>query len=314
MYFNRRNFIKKGAVIAAGLSLYPSLRGVAKQNQNVYPIRLGGPLQGDFSDPAEWIKAARNLGYSALYCPVQPGASGESIRSFRTEAQNNNIIIAEVGAWSNPLDPDEAIRREAVKKNIEALRLADEIGARCCVNISGARGKIWDGPYQDNYAADTMDMIVETVRKIIDSVNPSSAFYSLEPMPYMLPDSPDSCLELIRAVDRKQFGVHLDPVNMISSPQRYFNNGRFLKECFEKLGPYIKSIHAKDIVLMPELTVHLEERRPGLGNLDYRIFLREASRLKDIPFMLEHLQSQDDYKLAADYVKETGRKAGITFA
>jgi sugar phosphate isomerase/epimerase len=144
-------------------------------------------------------------------------------------------------------------------------------------------------------------------------VNPSTAFYSLEPMPYMLPDSPDSCYELVRAIDRKQFGVHLDPVNMISSPQRYFNNGKFLKECFAKLGPYIKSIHAKDIILMPELTVHLEERRPGLGTLDYRIFLQEASKLKDVPFMLEHLKTQEDYKLAADYVKETGRNAGITF-
>lgn len=313
MYFNRRNFIKKGAVLATGLSLYPSLLRAANQNQNGYPIRLGGPLQGDFSDPAEWIKAARKLGYSALYCPVQPGASGELIRSFRAEAGKSNIIIAEVGAWSNPLDPDETTRKEAVKKNIEALSLADEIGAKCCVNISGARGKIWDGPYQDNYAADTINLIVETVRKIIDGVNPSTAFYSLEPMPYMLPDSPDSCLELIKAVDRKQFGVHLDPVNMISSPRRYFNNGKFLRECFEKLGPYIKSIHAKDIILMPELTVHLEERRPGLGTLDYGIFLQEASRLKDVPFMLEHLPTQEDYKLAADYVKETGRKAGIVF-
>lgn len=312
MNFSRRNFIKTGTVLAAGLTLFPSMPEVANQ-QNSYPIRLGGPLQGDFSDPAEWIKVARSLGYSALYCPVQPGASRELIRSFRTEARNNNIIIAEVGAWSNTLDPDETARKEAVIKNIEALRLADEIGATCCVNISGARGKIWDGPYQANYAGDTLDMIVETVRNIIDSVNPSSAFYSLEPMPYMLPDSPDSCLELVKAIDRKQFGVHLDPVNMISSPQRYFNNNKFLKECFAKLGPYIKSIHAKDIILMPELTVHLEERRPGLGTLDYRIFLQEASKLKDVPFMLEHLKTQEDYKLAADYVKETGRKAGIAF-
>jgi sugar phosphate isomerase/epimerase len=140
-----------------------------------------------------------------------------------------------------------------------------------------------------------------------------TAFYTLEPMPYMLPDSPDSCLELIKAIDRKQFGVHLDPVNMISSPQRYFNNGTFLKECFSKLGPHIKSIHAKDIIILPQLTVHMEERRPGSGTLDYSVFLREASKLKDIPFMLEHLPTQEDYKLAANYVRETGSKAGITF-
>ena len=129
----------------------------------------------------------------------------------------------------------------------------------------------------------------------------------------MLPDSPDSYLEIIKAVDRKRFAAHLDPVNMISSPQRYFNNALFLKECFVKLGPYIKSIHAKDIMILPELTVHLEERRPGAGSLDYTVFLKEASRLRDIPFMLEHLKTQEEYKLAADYVREVGKKTGILF-
>jgi sugar phosphate isomerase/epimerase len=235
------------------------------------------------------------------------------IRSFRDEAIKSNILIAEVGAWSNTLDPNEAVRKEAVKKNIEALHLADEIGASCCVNISGARGEIWDGPYAGNYAKETFDLIVETVRYIIDQARPLIAFYTLEPMPYMLPDSPDSYLELIKAVDRKQFAAHLDPVNMISSPQRYFNNAVFLKECFTKLGPYIKSIHAKDMTILPKLTVHIEERRPGLGSLDYAVFLQEAVKLKDVPLMLEHLEKQEDYKLAADYIREVGEKKGISF-
>ena len=132
-------------------------------------------------------------------------------------------------------------------------------------------------------------------------------------MPYMLPDSPDTYLKLIKAIDRKQFAAHLDPVNMISSPQRFYNNAAFIKDCFKKLGPYMKSIHAKDITIMPELTVHLEERRPGLGSLDYGVFLAGDQQIKDIPFMLEHLESQEDYLLAAEYVRETGAKNGITF-
>jgi sugar phosphate isomerase/epimerase len=212
------------------------------------------------------------------------------------------------------MDPNDTVRQESLKKNIASLQLADEIGASCCVNISGARGEIWDGPYPGNYTKDTFDQIVETVRYIIDQAKPVSAFYTLEPMPYMLPDSPDSYLELIKAINRKQFAAHLDPVNMISSPQRYFNNGAFIKECFAKLGHYIKSIHAKDIIILPELTVHLEECRPGLGALDYKVFLQEASKLKDIPFMLEHLETQEEYKLAASYVREEGERAGIKFA
>ncbi len=309
----RRHFIRSGAIMSAGLAAMPGVMKPAGSGQSGYPIRLGGPVPGKYSDPVEWIRTIKSLGYSAAYCPVQPGAPAELIRSFRTEAERNNIIIAEAGVWNNPLDPDETKRKAAISRNIDVLRLADEIGALCCVNISGARGEIWDGPYPGNYAEETFDMIVENVRTIIDAVKPDIAFYSLEPMPFMLPDSPDSYLELIRAIDRKQFAAHLDPVNMISSPRRYFRNAEFIKECFSKLGPYLKSVHAKDIIIRPELTVHLEETRPGLGALDYTVLLQEASKIKDIPIMLEHLKSQEDYKLAAGYVRETGLKAGITF-
>ncbi len=313
MKVSRRNFIRKGAIISAGLAAVPSALKATGRNTAGYPIRLGGPVPGNYTDPVAWVKALKSSGYSAAYCPVQPGAPAELIKAFRTEAGRNNIIIAEAGVWNNPLDPDDTKRKEAIKRNVDTLRLADEIGAHCCVNISGARGEIWDGPYPGNYAEETFDMIVDNVRAIIDEVKPASAFYSLEPMPFMLPDSPDSYLKLIKAIDRKQFAAHLDPVNMISSPQRYFRNAEFIKECFSKLGPYIKSVHAKDIIILPKLTVHLEERRPGLGTLDYAVLLQEAARIKDIPVMLEHLESQEDYKLAADFVRETGKKAGISF-
>jgi sugar phosphate isomerase/epimerase len=313
-YFNRRHFIKTGAVITAGLALAPKASGAGLSPAPGNPVRLGGPVPGNFDDPADWVKAVKALRYSAAYCPVQPGAAAELVRSFRTEAKKSNILIAEVGAWSNLLDPNESKRKEAVAKNIAALQLADEIGASCCVNISGARGEIWDGPYAGNYSKETFSRIVETARFIIDQVKPGNTYYSLEPMPYMLPDSPDTYIELIRAIGRRQFAVHLDPVNMISSPQKYFNNAAFLKECFIKLGPYIKSIHAKDIILLPKLTVNLEERRPGLGALDYAVFLRETSKLRDIPFMLEHLETQEEYRLAAEYIFEMGSKARISFA
>ncbi len=310
--YSRRHFIKSTTIIA-GLALEPGGFAGAFLNPAGNPVRLGGPVTGKFQDPGEWIKAVRALNYSAAYCPVQAGAPAELIRAYREEAKKSNILIAEVGVWNNLMDPDEAVRKENLKKNIDSLKLADEIGAKCCVNISGARGEIWDGPYPGNYSKDTFELIVENVRHIIDGAKPVNAFYSLEPMPYMLPDSPDSYLELIKAIDRKQFAAHLDPVNMISSPQRYYGNAAFIRECFSKLGPYIKSIHAKDIILLPKLTVHLDECRPGLGSLDYSVLLQEASKLKDVPVMLEHLEKQEDYKLAADYVREVGAKSGISF-
>jgi sugar phosphate isomerase/epimerase len=156
-------------------------------------------------------------------------------------------------------------------------------------------------------------MIVQVTREIIDEVKPVRTFYTLETMPWALPDSPDSYLELMKAIDRKQLAVHLDPVNMINSPRRYYNNGAFIKECFDKLGPYIKNCHAKDILLHTNLTVHLDEVLLGTGKLDYKVFLTEVSKLKNVPMMLEHLKAKEDYTKAAANIRAIAKSAGISF-
>jgi len=200
--------------------------------------------------------------------------------------------------------PDENARRAAIEYCQNRLALADRIGARCCVNIAGSRGEQWDGPHPDNLTEDTFDLIVDTVRTIIDAVNPTRTYYTLETMPWMYPDSPDAYLRLLAAIDRSQFAVHLDPANLICSPQRYFGNAALIKECFEKLGQFIRSCHAKDVALSPHMTTHLDEVRPGLGGLDYSVFLKELHKLEpDICLMLEHLPTEHEYVLAGEYVR-----------
>ncbi|WP_303773093.1 sugar phosphate isomerase/epimerase [Anaerolinea thermophila] len=276
-------------------------------------MRLGGPLFQSYHSPEEWVAVVQKYGYRAVYCPVDVNTSLETIRQYEIAAQRADLIIAEVGAWSNPLSPDEQERQKALTLCKQALALADEIGALCAVNISGSRGDKWDGPDPRNLTAETFDMIVQTVRDILDSVKPRRAYYTLEPMPWMYPDSVDHYLDLIRAINRPMFGVHLDPVNLINSPQRYFENARLIKDCFERLGPWIKSCHAKDILLRPHLTTHLDEVRPGLGGLDYRTFLREAHRLpQDVPLMLEHMTEENDYLLAAQYIRQIASEEGLS--
>jgi sugar phosphate isomerase/epimerase len=259
------------------------------------------------------VGALRRLGYRAAYCPVDARSSAETIRGYAAAAAQADVVIAEVGAWSNPLSPDAETRRAALSRSQEQLALAEAIGARCCVNISGSRGERWDGPHPANLTPETFALIVETVRAIIDAVKPTRTFYTLEPMPWMYPDSADSYLELIRAIDRPRFAVHLDVVNMIASPRLFYGHAALIRECVTTLGPYIKSCHIKDITMADRLTLHLDEVRPGLGSLDFRVQLRELARLDaDMPVMLEHMETPDEYELAADYVRAVARDQAVS--
>lgn len=308
---NRREFSKITLAGATGLVAVPGITNTLKVMNTT--IRLGGPVFNKYGSPEEWIIALKELNYKAAYCPVKPGASSDVIASYKNAAKKADIVISEVGAWSNPIDPDESKSKAAVEKCINSLQLADEIGANCCVNISGSRNPDkWAGPHKDNLTQETFELIVETNRKIIDAVKPQNTFYALETMPWSYPDSVDSYLRLIKAIDRKQFGVHLDPVNLVVSPQVYYKNGEMISEAFKKLGPYIKSCHAKDILLLEDqLTPHLPEVRAGLGNLNYAVFLKELSQFKGIPLMLEHLNTAEEYKLAAQYIREIAKQNNI---
>lgn len=275
-------------------------------------MRLGGPIFINTDTPESWAAAVAAAGYRAAFCPVAPDADNNTVDAYVTVARKNDIVIAEVGAWSNPLSPDPATAAAALTKCKASLALADRIGARCCVNIAGSRGQQWAGPDAADLTDRTFDMIVAMVRNIIDAVKPTRSFYTLETMPWMYPDSPDAYLRLIKAIDRKAFAVHLDPVNLVSSPQRYFATGRLIEECFAKLGAQIKSCHAKDILLREDLTVHLDEVRPGQGGLDYPVFLRCLTRLDaDMPLMLEHLPNEDEYRAAAAHIRNVADREGI---
>ena len=310
---SRRRF-NQIVVSGSAMALAAARGGSAAAGPGRYPIRLGGPVAVEGNDPAAWVEAHRKAGYGAALCPVGPEASDAEAAAFRTAAEKSGLVIAEVGAWSNPMAPEEDERRKALEKCRASLALADRIGARCCVNIAGSRGKAWDGPDPANLTRETFDLIVETTRSIIDAVKPSGAFYTLETMPWMFPDSPDSYLRLIKAIDRKSFAGHLDPVNLVCSPQLYFKNGDLIRDCFRKLGPFIKACHAKDIILREKLTTHLDEVRPGLGGLDYAAYLGELSRLPASPaLIIEHLTAEEEYKLAAEHIRSVGKQIGVSF-
>lgn len=279
------------------------------------PVRLGGPVFVDTSDPVELARAHRKLGYRSAYCPGVALEDKQRIKDIEKAFKDEDVVIAEVGAWVNMMDVNEEKRKQNLEIVCRGLALADEVGALCCVDIAGSfNPDRWDGPHPDNISQKAFEITVENVRHILNSVKPKRAKFVLEMMPWVIPDSPDSFLELIKAVDHDSFGVHLDPVNLINSPRRYYENGKLLEECFQKLGKWIVSCHAKDTILTNQLTTHINEARPGTGNLDYRTYLKGLDSLpQNPPLLIEHLSTAEEYDLAREYILSVGNEIGISF-
>ncbi|MBR0118237.1 MAG: TIM barrel protein [Prevotella sp.] len=267
---------------------------------------LGISSSLEHGSPEEWANKHKALGLKAVVFPVCCDDGEETIMAYKKAADEVGLTIAEVGVWRNTLAaaPDE--RKRWIDYAIRQLRMADAIGATCCVNVVGTPyGARWDGGYRDNFSKELWDMAVGMIRQVIDAVRPVHAKFCIESMPWMIPSSPDEYLRLIEDVDRSEFGTHLDVVNMITSPRRYFYNDDFLEECFQKLHGTIVSCHLKDILLKQEYTFQLQECACGEGTLDIERYARLANAEDNrMPMIIEHLTTDEEYEASVRYVKE----------
>jgi len=293
-------------------------------------IRFGGPVfiesnakaagAGEshgavVEDPVVLAKAHKLKGFRAAYAPKVDLCDAPMIRAVREAFAKEEIMIAEVGFWDNLVDLDETSRSANRKSMVDALALAEELGARCAVDIFGSycHGNGNSRHVAANFSDDAFDEAVEMARYFIDEVKPKTSFFVYEIFPFSVVDSPAEIARLLKAVDRRQFGVHLDLVNLINSPRAYWSSGAIMGECVRLFGDRIVAAHAKDIKLKePAISVILEEVIAGEGALDIAAFLRGLHQLPTvIPLMLEHLESEAEYDRAAGHYRKIAAQEGI---
>jgi len=93
---------------------FPAIAAGAQRSEKAgpgHPIRLGGPIFLKSADPVELAREHRRLGYSAAYIPAATLDDGDRIRAIRSAFAAERVVIAEVGAWRNMLDPDPQKRK-----------------------------------------------------------------------------------------------------------------------------------------------------------------------------------------------------------
>jgi sugar phosphate isomerase/epimerase len=279
----------------------------------------GQLINSESDDPGLLAQECKRLGYTAAYCPPSKPEDTARIKEIRDAFAKVNIVIAEVGAWRNLMTPDLVARKANLEYVTQQMAVADRVGARCCVDITGSfDAATLSGPHPKNLSQEFIDGTVENCRKIIDAVKPTRSKFAIEMKGCNFPDDADAYLKLIRAVDREAFGVHVDMCNIIDSPTRYYNNTALIKDTFAKLGKWVRSCHAKDLIWVPQVNVNFEETVPGRGGIatakipgvDYRTYIQEVVKV-GAPLMLEHLKSADEYREGTDYIRKVAAEVGV---
>jgi sugar phosphate isomerase/epimerase len=278
-------------------------------------MRLGGPIFKKTNNVKELIAEHRRLGFGAAYCGNYIADKTER-EEYKAAFQEADIVLAEYPAYCiNILDTDSAVRQRNIDDIRDRLHKADEMGARCCVMHGGSvETGAWGTANPENLSERSFIKTVEIIRSIVDEVQPQVTKLVLETESYLFPDGPEEYKRLLDAIDRPSVAVHLDPVNIIASPRRFYYNGDFLRQCFAILGSRIISCHAKDINMAPVYpTIRIDETFVGDGVLDYNTYLTEIVKCRTQPtLMIEHL-NEAQLANGLHFLFAKAKEAGITF-
>jgi len=277
-------------------------------------MRLGGPIFQKFNCFEEEVALHKKLGFGAAYCnfikdPVKR-------KEYKLAFEEADIVLAEFGAYGiNILDTNPILRQKNIDEICRRLEYSDSLGVHCCVIHGGSvETGDWGNANPLNMSEKSFSETVTMVQNIVDRVKPETTKLVMETESYLLPDSPEIYARLIEAIDRTGFAVHLDPVNIIASPRRFYGNSQFIKRCFALLGPWIVSCHAKDLNMPPKHpTVQINETYIGDGILDYDTYLKEIDKLSVPPtLMIEHLNESQLVK-GLRFIFKKAEEANIVF-
>ena len=152
-------------------------------------MRLGGTVC--CGAPAEWEEKLVASGFRAVTAPFTCDTPREEIRRLLGICEKHDVMIAEVGVWRNLFDRTEGPAN--LDFAVRQLRLADELGVPCCVNVAGTEGSAgWDAADRGNFTSAMYDRIVASIREIIDTAKPKPPVTPWSPCPGWFRTAPTS--------------------------------------------------------------------------------------------------------------------------
>jgi len=216
----------------------------------------------------EAIERVAGCGYEAIEIMadephVWPAtATDRQLDDIRAALDTHGLRISNINAFMmcavedfwHPswIEPDADYRRRRVQHTIDALKLAEKLGAPCITTEPG--GPLPDGVERSR----ALDWFVEGLQEALRCAEDTGVALLVEPEPGLLIESVRGFLELARRIDSPMFGHNFDIGHFycVSEP---------LSEAVAALAEYTKHYHIEDIAAT---RVH-EHLIPGDGAIDF---------------------------------------------
>lgn len=207
--------------------------------------------------------------------------------------------IPYIGAYFNPVHPNEEKRRHGENMFREYLRLSKDLGGRVVGSETGSyMGDPW-GYHPDNLSDEALDRVVETFTSLADYAAECGADIGIEGAYNHVCTTPARLNECIIRIGRDNVRVIFDLYNYLSN-ENYENAYDILDDGVELFGDKILLFHIKDFTVTDGC---IKQCGVGKGILDFERILKtihnhnpeailvlEGTVGEDIPYATKHLR------------------------
>lgn len=239
----------------------------------------------------------------------------EKCKRIRETFRDHDLPICCISGYTNIVHPDPAARKQKLDYLKAIIRHARDLGSPYVISETGTFNTESDWVH---HPKNKTEEGFEECRKVIDELAREAydhgAVFLLETYVNNVVGSIEETLRMFAAVDNPALGLLMDPTNYFEA-HNIDKMDTVLGQIFDALEDRIRISHAKDVKRSGDdktekhadigdadaLESHtfrgvgeIELPAPGLGELNYDLYLRRLSRKHpNIPIIIEHLDEAD---------------------
>ena len=234
----------------------------------------------------EVLKAIRKLGISTVelgtgnypgdrHCKLSMLKDKKALEEFQRKLSDSGVSISALSCHGNPLHPVREIREKCIETSRKTIRLAEKLGVRTVIDMSGCPGDCDSAKYPNWVTCPWPPEFLELLEwqwseKVLPFWTEQAQFardhgvrLAIEMHPTFVVYSPETMLRL-RSVAGDAIGCNFDPSHL-------FWQGIDVLAAIRQLGPAIYHVHAKDTMLW-------QANINSSGVLDTKPYKDEANR------------------------------------
>ena len=224
----------------------------------------------------------------------------ERAREVASTVKNAGKSIALIGAYFNPVHPNEAKSQHGMDVFCDYLSLTAELGCSVVGSETGSyMGDPW-GYHDMNRTEEARERVVDTFRSLADTARTYGATVGIEGAYNHVCYSPDVLDEVVDRIDRDNVGVIFDLYNYLHI-SNYTEAYEILRRGHELFGRDIILYHLKDFKVSDGALVQCPV---GDGVLDYERILSQIYRTNPDAILVFEGTAEKDISRSVAFIKD----------